>query len=1044
MKGKRLLILGAAFALGLSACANSAIMVKENPLKAAQGTAYKEVKFGANYNSGKISDYTSTWTSSNNGFTVQLTNFNNNNNDWNYVKCGRKNNASVATIVTPDAVSKEICEIEITIDAITASKVNSIKLYTSSNSTSWTEAGSYNKATGTQGVQLASSSANLYYKLEFDCASGSSNGLVTISNLKYYYNATGPVQLESPVPQYDDSNNVVTWDSVANASSYKVSVNNESNYVSATSPFNGHFQPDTQYTVYVKAIGDGNSYSDSSAASITFTAVAPFVGTDFVLCTSASDLVVGANYIITSGVEGTVKAMSTTSNTNNRRETEVSVNATTSKITSSSTVLVLTLGGSNGAWTFLTTNYLGTDGYLESTTSANNYLLVNAHDSVNDIPNNGKFAISFSGNVATIKANAGSRTYMRHNTSSSLFALYETNSGSGQTDVYLWKDANAGTAPVFGELDHINISTPASKTSFYVGETFSSAGLVLKGYDNYDESVALTEVYNSGFTTDFDGKVFGSEDVEEGKTVTVTYNGKTTFYYINVNAPIEKTVAEALVIAGDLENNETTDDVYSIEGYITNVEYTWTANNGITYLLADLPDSETTIKVFKSTVAGGQSVGLLLKTGDKVNVVGCLTKYNGTSEVAQGCVTTLVEAAPAEKINVSRALEIANALENDVKSDKEYQVDGYIVSIVTAWSTQYSNISYNLGDTVGSSTVIEVFRSSAANANEGPNFKVGDKVNVVGYLTKHADNPEFAQGCVTTLLEAGDDIDGYIGSFSSFKKLNAKENGPETITFGDLGLQNAVQYTDPFETDNYSVTFGGGANDGKYYTDGAAIRTYGNGTITIASNGSNIKSITLVWTGGASCKPASADVVSEGTYNTSTGVWTGDAESITFTRPSGSGHWRLQSLTISSGSVTVDSVSVEYGAKVSKTSWNALAEEYEVSEFGIMLFKTRQDSVPTVEEVFNATPAKTVAINNTQYGVTLDEDGDNYSFSVKVNISSEANYDIFFCAAPYVVVDGDYYFLDNMKYSVQSLASYYLNHSGSGLSADALNVLAGN
>ena len=143
---------------------------------------------------------------------------------------------------------------------------------------------------------------------------------------------------------------------------------------------------------------------------------------------------------------------------------------------------------------------------------------------------------------------------------------------------------------------------------------------------------------------------------------------------------------------------------------------------------------------------------------------------------------------------------------------------------------------------------------------------------------------------------------------------------------------------------------------------------------------------------------------------------------------------------------SIDSVALEFGAQISKAAWNAIDdnESWPINEFGIMLFKTRQASVPTVEEVFNATPAKTIAINNTQYGVTLDEDGDNYSFSVKVNISSEANYDIYFCAAPYVVVDGDYYFLDNMKYSVQTLAAYCLEHGGSNLSNEALNVLAGN
>ena len=1024
MKGKRLLILGAAFALGLSACANSATMVRKTPLKASPQSLTTDAL------SGTSSDGYLTWTSVKGSAGTAPAIYNSAIRLYQgggFIQLKANNGAKITSFVAHNTGTYA----GVANYAVSESDFGSSTPTNAGENTNVSKNGSY-----------SIDSLNSTY-VAIICRGSDKNTRLEISSIDVTYSGTSsdPIQLSAPSAQYDENTNTITWGNVANASKYQVSINSDSNYVDATSPFNGNFQAGSQYTVYVKAIGDGTNFSDSPAAQISFTAVAPFVGTDYVLCTSASDLVAGANYIITSGTSGNIKAMSTVSNTNNRRETEVTVNSTTNKITTTSSVLVLTLGGSSGAWTFLTTNYLGTNGYLESATSNNNYLLVNQHDSADDVPNNGKFSISFSDSVPTIKANSGSRSYMRYNSSNNLFALYETNNGSGQNDVYLWKDADAGTAPVFGELNHIRILEPASKTSFYVGETFSSAGLVLKGYDNFDESVAVTEVYTSGFTTNLDGKVFSSEDIEEGKMVTVTYNGKTASYYINVNAPIEKTVAEALVIAGNLENNETTDDVYSIEGYITNVEYTWTANNGITYLLADSLDSEAKIKVFKSTVDGGQSVGLLLKTGDKVNVVGCLTKYNGTSEVAQGCVTTLVEAAPAEKINVSRALEIANALENDVKSDKEYQVDGYIVSIVTAWSTQYNNISYNLGDTAGSSTVIEVFRSSGANANEGPNFKVGDKVNVVGYLTKHADNPEFAQGCVTTLLEAGDDIDGYIGSFSSFKKLNAKENGPETITFADLNLSNGVQYPDPFVSGNYSVTFAGGENDGKYYDTGKGIRTYADGTITISSSAANIKSITFTWSG--SNKPASDDVANVGTYSTSTSVWTGDAASVTITN-TGSSQWRLQSLTISSGGVTVDSVSIEYGAKISKTIWNDFGDEHEVSEFGIMLFKTRQDSVPTVEEVFNATPVKTIAINNTQYGVTLDEDGDNYSFSVKVNISSEANYDIYFCAAPYVVVDGDYYFLDNMKYSVQTLATYYLSHSGSGLSTDALNVLAGN
>lgn len=148
---------------------------------------YKTALFGPNYNSQEITSYTETWTATNGDFTVSLTNFNNNNNGWNYVKCGRKNVASIGTITTSAAVDKAISKVAVTIDAITVSNVNSIKLYTSNDNSTWTEVGSFPKAKGAQTVSLASPTENLYYKIEFDCASGSGNGLVTVSKIEYYY-----------------------------------------------------------------------------------------------------------------------------------------------------------------------------------------------------------------------------------------------------------------------------------------------------------------------------------------------------------------------------------------------------------------------------------------------------------------------------------------------------------------------------------------------------------------------------------------------------------------------------------------------------------------------------------------------------------------------------------------------------------------------------------------------------------------------------------------------------------------------------------------
>ncbi len=190
---------------------------------------YKTALFGTNYNSQSVSSYTATWTATNGGFTVSLTNFNNNNNGWSFVKCGRKNNASVATITTSEPIDKAITKVVVTIDAITASNVNSIKLYTSSDNSTWTEAGSFSKATGAQTVSLASPTADLYYKIEFDCASGSSNGLVTVSKVEYYYNPSGTV---APSISADDVS--IAYDATSGEIEYTINNGVDGGALSAT------------------------------------------------------------------------------------------------------------------------------------------------------------------------------------------------------------------------------------------------------------------------------------------------------------------------------------------------------------------------------------------------------------------------------------------------------------------------------------------------------------------------------------------------------------------------------------------------------------------------------------------------------------------------------------------------------------------------------------------------------------------------------------------------------------------------------------------
>ena len=235
----------------------------------AADVVYKTALFGSSYNSKGVSNYTDTWTATKDGFTVSLTNFNNNNNGWNYVKCGRKNNASVATIITNAVVDKAVTKVDITIDEVTTDKINSIKLYTSSDKSTWTEAGSYTVAKGTKSVSLASPTANLYYKVEFDCASGSANGLLTLSKVEYYYSST---KVSTPVisgaEKFLESTDVtITCGTEGAAIQY--STDGGANWIN----YDGFFTLTATTTVKAKATKTG--LTDSDDASVTFTKVTP-------------------------------------------------------------------------------------------------------------------------------------------------------------------------------------------------------------------------------------------------------------------------------------------------------------------------------------------------------------------------------------------------------------------------------------------------------------------------------------------------------------------------------------------------------------------------------------------------------------------------------------------------------------------------------------------------------------------------------------------------------------------------------------------------
>ena len=156
---------------------------------------YKETIFNSSNNSGKISSYSNSWSNTTNSFKVNITNANNNNNGWAYIKMGSSSSASTGTIITASSIDKKITKVSLNIGAITSGNVTSIKLYKSTNNSTWVEIGSFSKSTNWQNVVIsdANQGTNLYYKIEAVCTKASKNGPLQINGLRFYIEDT-PVQ----------------------------------------------------------------------------------------------------------------------------------------------------------------------------------------------------------------------------------------------------------------------------------------------------------------------------------------------------------------------------------------------------------------------------------------------------------------------------------------------------------------------------------------------------------------------------------------------------------------------------------------------------------------------------------------------------------------------------------------------------------------------------------------------------------------------------------------------------------------------------------
>lgn len=398
-----------------------------------------------------VSSYGSTWTFTSGNYTWTIKNFNNNNASWDYIKCGTKNNASIASIATDFAIPEGVDKIQVTIDAVTANDVNSVSLQIAENAdfTNPTTIGpDASIAKGILTYTIANPKANQYYNLVFDCKKKSSgNGSIQISKVEYYGNAAP--SKESNGLNFGDDADVTVYKGATEINypeldnPYELAVTYESSKpeVATIDAISGAIAIVAAGVTTISATTTGNdTYAAGSVSynlEVIDATIPPVAG--YIQVTELSQLVNGKKVII--GALGDNKAIGNTigqTGNNFPAKAIIITDGIISNVTEDIAIFELGYDESKG-YSFKITNNsdAASNGYfLCAASSDKNYMRLaeNTNYATVTIDNSKNSVIKFTTGNYT-------RNIIRYNSANDLFSCYS----SGQKDVQIYVE-QAGEA----------------------------------------------------------------------------------------------------------------------------------------------------------------------------------------------------------------------------------------------------------------------------------------------------------------------------------------------------------------------------------------------------------------------------------------------------------------------------------------------------------------------------------------------------------------------------------------------------------------------
>ena len=130
-----------------------------------------------------------------------------------------------------------------------------------------------------------------------------------------------------------------------------------------------------------------------------------------------------------------------------------------------------------------------------------------------------------------------------------------------------------------------------------------------------------------------------------------------------------------------------------------------------------------------------------------------------------------------------------------------------------------------------------------------------------------------------------------------------------TVNMSEQGYSNADNVSS-ITNGGLTISFTDGSTATAYYATGTAVRIYGGGSATFSVKDATISKVELTFSGTSNAPSANTvwsctDGSGSGTSGASA-TWTGSAKTVIISRPTGSGHWRLQSVTVTYTPTSLD------------------------------------------------------------------------------------------------------------------------------------------